>query len=203
MNHINYSNNLKPWVDLTLNGYYGQEIRVSPVNIKFEIEDDSDFSISSIILPNGRIVLGGSYQDVISEDGIHNLTYSATDNRGDSISKTITVKVDKTAPTLNLQYDVSNTTNQNVLVNISASDSTSGVKRIKLPNGNYITNLNSTYTISGDGSYTFECEDVAGNITTKTIVIDNIDKDSPNVTIDKNKVEWTNGPVQIKINARD
>ena len=196
-----YSNNLKPWVDLNLNGYYGQEIRVSPVNIKFEIEDDSDFAISSITLPDGTIINGGSYQDTISEDGIHNLTYSATDNRGDSASKTITIKIDKTAPTLDLNYNT-NPTNQNIVVNITASDATSGVKRIKLPNGNYITNSNSTYTISGDGEYTFECEDVAGNITTKTITINNIDKEKPSVVIDKNN-NWTNKPVQININTRD
>ena len=199
----NYISNLSPCIT-TLSNKYGYTFTTRLVNLEYSLEDDSDFAINSIELSDGQIINNvKEYTDVISEDGIHKLTYKVVDNRGKVTEKTITVKVDKTAPTLNLQYDVSNTTNQNVLVNISASDSTSGVKRIKLPNGNYITNLNSTYTISGDGSYTFECEDVAGNITTKTIVIDNIDKDSPNVTIDKNKAEWTNGPVQIKINARD
>ena len=198
----NYAKNLQPYCEYNIDGYNGEEVRIELVNVKYEIKDDSDFAISSITLPDGTIINGGSYQDTISEDGIHNLTYSATDNRGDSASKTITVKVDKTAPTLDLNYNT-NATNQNITVNISASDATSGVKRIKLPNGNYITNLNSTYTISGDGEYTFECEDVAGNITTKTITINNIDKEKPSVVIDKNNTDWTNRGVQININTRD
>ena len=34
---------------------------------------------------------------------------------------------------------------QNIDVNISASDSLSGLKRIKLPNGNYVNNSLNTY----------------------------------------------------------
>ena len=172
-------------------------------DVSIVLEDDSDFAINSIELPNGQIVENvKEYTDVISEDGIHNLTYKVLDNRGKTTQKTITVKVDKTAPILDLNYNA-NPTNQNIVVNISSSDATSGVKRIKLPNGNYITNSNSTYTISGDGEYIFECEDVAGNITTKTITINNIDKEKPNVIIDKNNTEWTNQGVQININTRD
>ena len=198
-----YSNELMVWINSGMTGYYGEWYKAEFVNVNYEISDDSDFAINSIELPNGQIINNvKEYRDIISEDGIHNLTYKVIDNRDKITQKTITVKVDKTAPTLNLNYNT-NITNQNIVVNISASDATSGVKRIKLPNGNYITNLNSTYTISGDGEYTFECEDVAGNITTKTITINNIDKEKPSITIDKNKTEWTNKPIKININTRD
>ena len=172
-------------------------------NVKYEITDKSDFDIESITLPNGDIINETSYIDRISTEGINTLTYKVLDSRGKETVKTITTKIDKTAPTLNLDYDKSTEiTTQNIVVNINASDSLSGFKRIKLPDGNYITNSNSTYTISSDGSYTFECEDVAGNITTKTITINNIDKEKPNVSIDKNN-NWTNKPIQININTRD
>ena len=199
----NYCKNLKPWGGFTIPGYDGELIRVELKDLTYEIKDDSDFAINSIELPNGQIIENvKEYSDTITEDGIHNLTYKVIDNRGKITQKTIIVKIDKTAPNLNLNYST-NITNQNISVNISASDTTSGVKRVKLPNGNYITNLNSTYTISGDGEYTFECEDVAGNITTKTITINNIDKEKPNVSINKDNIEWTNGGVQININTRD
>ena len=199
----NYYKDLTPAFQLSLPNDLIGKASVQLKDLTYYLPDDSDFAINSIELPNGQIVENvKEYTDVISEDGIHNLTYKVLDNRGKITEKTITVKVDKTAPTLDLNYNT-NITNQNIAVSISASDATSGVKRIKLPNGNYITNLNSTYTISGDGEYTFECEDVAGNITTKTIIINNIDKDKPSITIDKNKTEWTNKPIKININTRD
>ena len=197
-----YISDLAPCIT-TLSNKYGYTFTTRLVDIEYSIDDDSDFAINSIELPSGQIIENvKEYTDTITEDGIHNLTYKVLDNRGKITEKSITVKVDKTAPTLNLNYNA-NITNQNISVNISASDTTSGVKRIKLPNGNYITNLNSTYTISGDGEYIFECEDIAGNITTKTITINNIDKEKPNVIIDKNNTEWTNQGVQININTRD
>ena len=178
------------------------EVEISNLTYELISSDTSDFYIDSIVLPNGNIISNSNYTDTITKEGINTWTYKVLDSRGKETVKTITTKIDKTSPTLNLDYNT-NVTNQNISVNISASDATSGVKRIKLPNGNYITNSNSTYTISGDGEYIFECEDVAGNITTKTITINNIDKEKPNVIIDKNNTEWTNQGVQININTRD
>ena len=201
----NFAYKLAPW--LGVSGYQSINSSVSfsceVLDLKYEILDTSnDFSISSIELPSGEIVSNSSYIDEIDIEGINTWTYKIIDSRGKETVKTVTTKIDKTAPTLNLNYNT-NITNQNITVNINSSDATSGVKRIKLPNGNYITNSNSTYTISGDGEYTFECEDVAGNITTKTITINNIDKEKPSVVIDKNNIDWTNKPVKININSRD
>ena len=199
----NYYKDLSPCAQINLPHTLSGKAKIELTDLTYSLTDDSDFAINSIELPSGESIKDiKEYTDIITEDGIHNLTYKVVDNRGKVTQKTITVKVDKTVPTLDLNYNT-NITNQNITVNINASDATSGVKRIKLPNGNYITNSNSTYTISGDGEYTFECEDVAGNITTKTITINNIDKEKPSVVIDKNNIDWTNKPVKININSRD
>ena len=200
----NYSHKLKAYIESDISQSPGKVFEVELKDLKFELVDDNsnDFRVESIVLPTGEIINENHYTDTISREGINTLTYKVLDSRGKETVKTITTKIDKTPPTLDLNYNA-NTTNQNISVNISASDATSGVKRIKLPNGNYITNLNTTYTISGDGEYTFECEDVAGNITIKTITINNIDKEKPSVVIDKNNTEWTNQGVQININAID
>lgn len=200
-----YAHSLSASAESDVSSINGELFKVEVADLKYELIDspNTNFNIEEIILPNGESINGSSYCDIISTDGIHNLTYRILDSRGKETTKTITTKIDKTAPTLNLDYDKSTEiTAQNIVVNINASDSLSGFKRIKLPDGNYITNSNSTYTISSDGSYTFECEDVAGNITTKTIAINNIDKEKPNVSIDKND-NWTNKPIQININTRD
>ena len=200
----NYSHNLKAYIESDISQSPGKVFEVELKDLKFELIDDNnnDFRVESIVLPTGEIINEKRYTDTISREGINTLTYKVLDSRGKETVKSITTKIDKTAPTLDLNYNT-NPTNQNIVVSISASDATSGVKRIKLPNGNYITNLNSTYTISGDGEYTFECEDVAGNITTKTITINNIDKEKPNVSINKDNTDWTNKGVQININTRD
>ena len=202
---LNYSHNLKAYFESYISNSLGKKVfEVELKDLKFELLNDStDFRVESIVLPTGEIVNEKFYTDIISKEGINNFTYKVLDSRGKETVRTVTTKIDKTAPTLNLDYDKSTElTTQNILVSINASDSLSGFKRIKLPDGNYITNSNSTYTISSDGSYTFESEDVAGNITTKTITINNIDKEKPNVSIDKND-NWTNKPVQININTRD
>ena len=200
----NYSHGLKSFGRFNIGNGGTDLIEIEIIDLSYELvnSDTTDFFISSIVLPNGEIINDSNYTTVISEEGINNYTFKIIDSRGKETSKTITTKIDKTAPTLNLNYNT-NITNQNISVNISASDATSGVKRIKLPNGNYITNSNSTYTISGDGEYTFECEDIAENIITKTITINNIDKEKPSVVIDKNNTDWTNKGVQININTRD
>ena len=201
----NYSHSLSAYSSNNIIRTDGEKYRIHFKEISYQLINDNsnDFSITSIILSNSNEIFDNKYTDTVSDEGINTLTYKVLDSRGKETTKTITTKIDKTSPTLNLDYDKSTEiTTQNIVVSINASDSLSGFKRIKLPNGNYITNSNSTYTITGDGEYTFECEDVAGNITTKTIAIDNIDKEKPNVSIDKND-NWTNKPVQININAID
>ena len=199
-----YSHSLSTYSANNIPRTDGEKYRIHFKEISYQLINDgsNDFSITSIILPNGSEIFDDKYTDTISKEGVYVSTYKVLDSRGKETVKTITTKIDKTAPILDLNYST-NITNQNISVNINASDITSGVKRIKLPNGNYITNSNSTYTISGDGEYTFECEDVAGNITTKIITINNIDKEKPSVVIDNENAGWTNKPVQININTRD
>lgn len=200
----NYSHELRTHISSNISSTLEDSIIYEFKDVEYELINDgsSDFKITSIILPNGKEVSNSNYRDIISEEGELNHKYKIVDSRGKETVKTITTKIDKTAPKLDLDYNT-NITNQNIVVSINASDTTSGIRRIKLPNGNYITNLNSTYTISGDGEYTFECEDIAGNITIKTIAINNIDKENPIVSIDKNNTDWTNKGVQININTRD
>lgn len=64
--------------------------------------------------------------------------------------------------------------NKSLVVNISGSDALSGFKRIKLPDGTYTSSPNATYTITDYGTHVFECEDVAGNITRETIVVEDM-----------------------------
>ena len=90
--------------------------------------------------------------------------------------------------------------NKSATINITASDSLSGVKRIRLPNGNYVNSNKAVYNINGNGGYVFECEDVAGNIASKAV---SINGNNSNLNTEVNKSDnWTNNGVQINIDLR-
>ena len=120
-----------------------------------------------------------SYSDVftISENGTYKV--EVADFSGNKTMQEITISnIDKTPPTLDVTFNKS-LTNSGVLIEVSGLDTQSGVKRIKLPNGNYISSDRFEFTVNSNGTYTFECEDNVGNTQTKTITISNIDKTPP------------------------
>lgn len=98
-------------------------------------------------------------------------TFTATDKAGNTTSQTVTIaNIDKTAPTITLgNYDGTTPTNKDVTVTATTdSDAT----------------LNSTsHTFSANGSFTFTATDQAGNTTSKTVTITNIDKVAPTITL--------------------
>ena len=197
-----YAYNLKP--RMSISSFYNaqsDDIKIKITDLKYECLDVNEFEILSIELPDGSLVKNSNYSYKIETEGVHELAYKILDNRGLITEKKIVVKVDKTHPVLNLNYNKDElVNNKGTAVNITASDSLSGVKRIRLPNGNYVNNSSASYTISGNGNYVFECEDLAGNITSKTI---SINGSNSNLNTEVNKSDnWTNSGVQINIDLR-
>lgn len=116
---------------------------------------------------------------VVNENGTYKV--EVEDFSGNKVIKEITISnIDKTAPILDITFN-SSPTNGSVTIEVSAIDSQSGVKRIKLPNGNYISSDRLEFAVNSNGTYTFECEDNVGNTTVKTITVSNIDKTPPTV----------------------
>ena len=198
----NYVQNLQGWIHTGLNQSLGEAVRVEFKDLQYELLDDSDFAITKIELPNGNEVLNSkSYTDTITKEGNNTYEYTVLDNRGKETSKTVNVKIDKTKPTLNLNYSTAVTNEFNV--SISSNDTLSGIKRIKTPNGSYINASSSNYTINNNGNYTFEVEDNAGNITSRTITVTNIDNTAPILNISKDTNEWTKDNINLTITATD
>ncbi len=99
---------------------------------------------------------------------------------------TETVKLDKTNPKLSLRADNTSPTNKDVTITATGTDNDSGVKQIKDPHGTWHSKSEIEFTVSSNGTYKFEVEDNAENITTKTIEIDNIDTIKPIISLSKN-----------------
>jgi len=84
---------------------------------------------------------------------------------------TWTFKIDKTAPTATIKYSPNwpNLTNQDVIATITWFSEE-------------ITSLNTTgYTFTGNGSFTFEFQDLAGNTWSNVATVNRIDKSLPTV----------------------
>lgn len=121
---------------------------------------------------------------------------------GSSISYNVNV-VDYIKPKVSHQVSNTKWTNQPVKITITASDTESGVKSIKLPN-NSIQNLETTtYTVSSNGIYNFEVMDKAGNVTVESVTISNIDLTAPTLNLSTNTNLFTNQQVTIQANAFD
>lgn len=100
----------------------------------------------------------------VSIAGPHTLV--ATDSAGNTSSVLFTI--DKTAPTITIGNYNTLPTNQNITVTASA-----GVDTLNF----------TTHTFSQNGSFDFIATDLAGNSTTQTVTITNIDKIAPVISL--------------------
>lgn len=167
--------------------------KIEITNFNYTLKDNSGFRINSIIAPNGVVIKDKSYTDVISTEGEKNYNYSVLDNRGIITNKTIHLKIDKSAPDIYAKCSIlGNTTN----IEITATDNLSGIKQIKLPNGNYVKDSKVSFLATENKSYEFQVEDNAGNISVKTI-----DNYYPDLELNKSISSWTNKPITISFKA--
>jgi len=84
------------------NGWYRHDVTVKLVG-------SSEIGVKSISYSTGgpvTVVPGNTATVVISTEGINNLAYWATDNAGAvGLTKTLTIKLDKTAPEFDIAFD--------------------------------------------------------------------------------------------------
>ncbi len=153
-----------------------------------DINIDAKDNLSGVkeIKVNDTVIIGNKY--TVSNNGTY--IVEVTDNAGNKTSKQIDISnIDKELPTIAVSGNPTEWTNNNVVLNITAKDNI-GVKSITLPNGEIVSNDKATFTIKNNGTYKFMVEDKAGNRTTKEIVVDKLDNESPitNVSVKGNKL---------------
>lgn len=132
----------------------------------------------------------------VKENTANSMTYDLADNGsyritvkdGSIIStKDITISnFDRTAPNGNVTYDGS-TPNDGLDINVTSTDSQSGIKSITLPNNTVVTTATANYKVLTEGSYDFVVEDKVGNKRTVTAKVD-----KPTLSITKSVPGQTN-----------
>lgn len=175
-------------------------------DFNYEILDKDDLKIEEITFPDGSKTLADTATYSLVKNGSY--TFSAKDSRGKVTSKTIDMAIDMDKPTISISGVQTKTVKEQVL-RIETSDALSGIKRVRLPNGEYRSTtgegqpLSLDYNITSNGEYSFVAEDYAGNLTTQKVTITNVDNQPPVVTTTASTSNWTKDPVTIQISASD
>ena len=109
--------------------------------------------------------------------------FVATDTAGNVTKKTVTItNIDKVAPIITIDPYNTNLTNKDVVVTASTNEGS----------------LNATlHTFTENGSFEFVATDQAGNVTTKTVTINNIDKTTPIITVGNYNTTPTNQDITV------
>ena len=186
-----------------LNGWYK-----SNVTIKLKATDNINGSgvkeIRISLDGNASTVAGGTASPVVSGDGIHSLSFYASDVLGNTENtKSETIKIDTTKPSTALVSEPRGT-----WFTLNASDATSGIATTK-----YAIDGAATQPYIGkvnlDGNrhtITFYSEDKAGNIETTNIVsVGDPTKPTSKVTIspNPNALGWNKTLTEWRIQATD
>ena len=164
------------------------------------VADTGGSGLDNIKLPNGTFVTGTSASYVVSANGTY--SFEIYDNAGNKTTKSITVSnIDKSLPTGDISQTPTAPTNGDVTLNLTNVSDTggSGVKNIKLPNGTTVTTTTASQIVTANGTYSFQITDNAGNVTTKTITVSNIDKTAPVGTLNQTPTTWTSGSVTLNL----
>ena len=152
-------------------------------------------------------VPGSTTTVTISTEGTTTLSYFGTDNAGNiETAKTVTIKLDKTPPTINGSRtpppNANGWSNTNVIISFQCADSLSGLATGSPP---------APTTLSSEGagqSATGTCTDVAGNSASATVNGINIDKTPPTVACSaRPNILWPPNnklvPVSVSVNVTD
>lgn len=109
-----------------------------------------------------------------------------------------------TAPQATLTLDTTSFTTNPITISAVGTDTVNGMKQIKKPDGTYTSGSSTTYTVTSNGTYYFDFENNIGDITTKSIVVSNIDESPPFVWSSTIEPETkTNQNVTLYIDAGD
>lgn len=176
------------------NGIYNR-----PVTINF---DESPAILNGTSFNNFRIPpfnpsISTGYQ--VRFDGKYNLIiYDIAGNKTD-----LTFIVDQIKPVITFNSVNTKPTSKNVPIHVNASNTGAGLSSFTDPDGHIIEGNSGVYYVTKNGTYKFSVIDKAGNVSTKQIIINNIDKDNPGIDLSPSTTKITNKNIYIKVKGTD
>ena len=166
------------------------------VSIKYALDGGEERTIGGQYIPNG---VPTDYSETMQlpsnlTAGEHYIQVWAIDdqnNMSQAIRFNFTTEVDITPPSATHTLNPSTWTNGSVNINLSVSDTQTGLKNITLPDGRIETSSNINYGVNANGQYYFKLEDNAGNINNYSVTVSNIDKGNPQIVVNPENCEWS------------
>ncbi|AJD93431.1 hypothetical protein JMA_41140 (plasmid) [Jeotgalibacillus malaysiensis] len=163
---------------------------------------DTQSGISYIELPNGEKVEAEKAEYEVSQNGEY--TFKAVDKAGNELEYRYEVNnIDNTPATAVVESDITSPTKEDVVLSIKASDEESGVASITLPSGEIVEGDMAEVKATENGVYTFIVKDKAGNESTFTHEVKNIDREPGETTLTNLTSGWTNEFSAIEVQASD
>jgi hypothetical protein len=173
------------------------------VNVTLTPSDNLAGVASTTYSVNGAAAKTGTSFS-LPDEGTHTVTYSSTDKAGNvEATKTATVKIDKTAPTIGHTFTPSTYTdgawtNGNVTVTFNATDTGSGIASVTAP---------AVKSTEGENQQVVgTATDNAGNSATDTATV-SIDKTKPVIEAKADRAAngagWYDGDVTVSYSASD
>lgn len=162
--------------------------------------EGSGCSITGYSWSNG----GGSSSISVSENGTYTCTVSYQDSGSGGtgtaeVSVTVS-NIDKTPPSIqSCGVSSSALTNQSVEIVVSATDGSA--LSYSMDGSNWQSG--GSFTVGQNGTYTIYVRDKAGNQTSSSVTVSNIDKQGPDVSIRLENSNWHSGNNKILITASD
>ncbi len=132
---------------------------------------------------------GGDRKYLFTDNGTFTFEYVDEAGNGGSVNAVVNW-IDRVAPTAEINYSTEDLTNGNVIATLVNPSEEITITNNKGSN---------TRTFTGNGTYTFEFEDLAGNKGTAVATVNNIDKNLPKATITYSTTNWTNEDVEATI----
>ncbi|MBE6403339.1 MAG: hypothetical protein E7039_06420, partial [Lentisphaerae bacterium] len=143
------------------------------------------------------------YTDTLTVEEYAEYIFYAEDSLGNKTEQLfITARIDKVAPILEITGNVTDWTNEDIVLTAQYRDDLSGIESISYFNGDAWIE-GSSLTVTENGVYTFMVKDAAGNVTTQAVKVDKIDKDAPTLEISGNATDWTKSDVTLTAKASD
>lgn len=170
---------LSPGDVIPVEGYVNDKDNTGEISTYYKIDKGEPQLISTNTQTGENIRF--SKDIVIPDDlayGEHTLyIYSKDSENGESNKKEIKFFIrDTFKPTVTHTLSNPEFTEEEITIHLSAKDIETGIKRIKLPDGNYTTDANVNFQVNENGRYTFVVEDNEGNILDYVVEISNFTK---------------------------
>ena len=138
----------------------------------------------------------------VSENGTYELAISGDNIQPASIS-IIVANIDSTPPTVaSLSADITEPTAGNVTLTVTGTDEY-GLATAPYSWDGSVWSATNTKMVTTNGTYTAYVKDAVGNVSQKSITINNIDKTAPDITLVADVTDPTPGDIILTVDGTD